>query len=375
MPTEVETNEDTLDLTQTEPDVSASTTTEDISGTSTETNSTSPEDGGEPTSLLDFVAKAVPELELSDEGDDLLSDDEAEETAKAGTDKQEADQTKIVSKDGKPAASGDGAEDDTDKEDGSLEISSKEFQHMNSKTRRKVRALQERAALVEQYEVPARAADSLNSYLRENSIDNDSFNMMLSIGASLQKGDYKTFLDAVSPFVQLAQEQLGIVLSPDLQAQVMQGQITDDYARQLQRERFMLVQKNENLSRQVQLETQTRQEHERSVHVQNANTIAATISSWENSVKATDPDYARKADAMKDITRAIISERGAPRTPQEAVNMAQEAYNRVNGFAKQFAPRPKPTATVPSGVRANSGRAPEPNSLEEAIFQGLRAAQ
>lgn len=376
MPAEVETHEDTLDLTSTETDVSTSATTE---APTSDTNSTSVEGDSEPTTLMDFVTKAVPDLELSEEGDDeLLPETGAEETAKAGTDKQETDQTETVSKEGKPAASVDGTEEDTDKEDGtdaSLEITSKEFQHMNSKTRRKVRALQEQAAMAQQLEVPARAAESLNSYLRQNNIDNESFNTLLSVGAALQRGDFKTFLESITPFVQLAQEQLGIILPHDLQAQVLSGQITDEGARQVQRQRLEMLQRNEALSRQVQLETQQRQESERSFHEQNANTIAATVSSWENSVKAADPDYARKEAAMKDITRAIIAERGAPRTPQEAVAMAQEAYDRVNGFAKQFAPRPKPTAVVPSGVRANSGRAPEPTTLEEAIFQGLRAAQ
>jgi len=375
MPTDVETNEDTLDQTQTETDeVSASTDPEDISEDPSETNSVS-EDDNEPASLMDFVSKAVPDLELSDDGDDLLSETKTEETAKAGTDEQETDQTQDVSKDGKPAATDENPDDETDKEDGSLEITSKEFQRMNSKTRRKVRALQERAAQAEHYEVPARAAESLNSYLRENNIDNDSFNMMLSIGAALQKGDYKTFLEAITPFVSLAQQQLGIALAPDLAQQVQAGQITEDYALHVQRERLRLAQQNDELNRRVQTEAYTRQEHERSAHAQTASNIAATITSWENSVKAADPDYARKADAMKDISRALIAERGAPRTPQEAVALAQEAYERVNSFAKQFVPRPKPTGKVPSGVRANSGRAPEPNSLEEAIFQGLRAAQ
>ncbi len=378
MSTEASANIDAV-LSPSESDVSTSVAhTEDNSTSSVDTNSASNTEGSEPSTLLDFVTKAVPDLELSDESDDLLSETGAEETAKAGTGKQEADQTQNGAADGKPDAPADGTDEDADKDDGSdtsLEISSKEFQHMNSKTRRKVRALQERAALAGQLEVPARAAESLNTYLRQNNIDNDSFNTLLSVGAALQRGDFKTFLESITPFVQLAQEQLGVVLPHDLHAQVMSGQMTEEGARDVQRQRLALMQRNETLSRQAQQEARQRQETELSLHQQNAATIASTVSSWENTVRASDPDYARKAEAMKDITRSLIAERGAPRTPQEAVAMAQEAYNRVNDFAKQFAPAPKPTANVPSGIRSNSGRAPEPRSLEEAVLSGLRAAQ
>ncbi len=336
----------------------------------------SAENNSEPSSLMDYVTKAVPDLKLSEEGDDLLDLSKSDVTAKAGADKQETDQSEQDNGERKPADTDDGQDkDDAEDDETSLVISPKEFQRMNSKTRRKVRELQERAAMLPQLEEPARAAESLNTYLRDNNIDNQSFTTLLGVGAALQRGDFQEFLEAVAPFVHLAQEQLGIILPADLQAQVNAGHITHDGARDVQRQRLELHKRNEELSRRVQQETHHRQERDREFHEQNATTIASAVTTWENSVKAADPDYAQKAAAMKDITRALIAERGVPTNPQEAVQMAQEAYKRVNNFAKQFTPQPRPTAQVPSGIRANSGRTAEPRTLEEAVIQGLRSAQ
>ena len=324
----------------------------------------------------------MPDLEITEEGDDLLTLSKDQNAAKAGTDKQETDPTATAAKkEGSPAGTVENPEDDEDNEaetveDGqSLDISSKEFQRMNSKTRRKVRALQEQAVRVQTLEAPARAAESLNAYLQESNIDNESFTTLLGLGAALQKGDFKTFLEGVAPYVQLAQEYLGHTLPQDLREQVLNGHMTEDGARHVARQRLELVQRNEHLSREARTATVQQEASQRTLIEQNANTIADTVTSWENSVKASDPDYKHKEAAIRDFTRAILAERGAPRDVNQALDMAKEAYRRANEYAKQFAPRPRPTATTPSGTRSNGSSVPEPRTLAEAAIMGLRAAQ
>ncbi|MEA3594692.1 hypothetical protein OIN70_15095, partial [Staphylococcus aureus] len=119
----------------------------------------------------------------------------------------------------------------------------------------------------------------------------ESFTTLLGLGAALQKGDFKTFLEGVAPYVQLAQEYLGHTLPQDLREQVLNGHMTEDGARHVARQRLELVQRNEHLSREARTATVQQEASQRTLIEQNANTIADTVTSWENSVKASDPDY------------------------------------------------------------------------------------
>ncbi|WP_447513548.1 hypothetical protein, partial [Clostridioides difficile] len=53
--------------------VDTGTTVSDTPAASTDTSTSSDANGGEPSSLLEFVTKAVPDLEITEEGDDLLN--------------------------------------------------------------------------------------------------------------------------------------------------------------------------------------------------------------------------------------------------------------------------------------------------------------
>lgn len=54
------------------------------------------------------------------------------------------------------------------------------------------------------------------------------------------------------------------------------------------------------------------------------------VSSWEARTRQADPDFALKAEALRDAARALVAERGHPKTPEEAVQYAQFTYDRVN---------------------------------------------
>lgn len=344
----------------------------------------SQEDAGEPESLMDAILKTNPELEVGDE-EDILAEksDDPDGAAKADTDKQDNDQSdkpKAEDKDGKPAAEEgkDDGEDDGDADDGNLEISSKEFQRMNSKTRRKVRALQDTARQADALREPAQAAENLNKYLRDNNINNQDFDVLLGLGAALQRGDFKTFLEGVSPFVQIAQEYVGQALPKELRDQVLTGEMSEEAAKKLARERMDGEIERTRLQREA--ETTRQRQEEQALETRNtlAQQVGMAVSNWENTVKASDPDYAAKARAVRQYSRSLIEERGRdkPLSPEEAVAIAKEAYRQVNEDLKQWQPKPKPTSRVPDGSqRSTSGQSAEPQSLFEAGMAGLRNAQ
>jgi hypothetical protein len=63
----------------------------------------------------------------------------------------------------------------------------------------------------------------LTGYLREHQLAPDDVNMLLGVGASLRRGDFQGFLNGVMPYVQAAQEALGLRLPPDLPSTVEDG--------------------------------------------------------------------------------------------------------------------------------------------------------
>ena len=46
---------------------------------------------------------------------------------------------------------------------------------------------------------------------------------MLDLAAAMRRGDFRTFLEGVTPYVKLAQESLGIQLPSDLQRRSRAG--------------------------------------------------------------------------------------------------------------------------------------------------------
>jgi hypothetical protein len=72
----------------------------------------------------------------------------------------------------------------------------------------------------------------------------------------------------------------------------------------------------------------------------------------------------------------VIQEKGTPQSPEHAVEIAKEAYERANNTLREFAPAPRATRQTPSSLgRTAAGARPEPKSLMEAALLGLERAQ
>jgi hypothetical protein len=99
--------------------------------------------------------------------------------------------------------------------------------------------------------------------------------------------------------------------------------------------------------------------------------VAGAVSQWEQQVKRADPDYARKEPVVRELLHAVVHERGPPRSPAEAVEIARQAYERANQMASRFVPAPRSTHQVPSSINRVNGARAEPRSLKEAVHLAL----
>lgn len=301
--------------------------------------------------LLDAVLSAVPDAATKDDPDKITF---ATEDAPASS---QPDQEK-------PEAEAPEPETDLDQDP-----TKEELARYHSRTRKRIeKLLNERNAAREE----AQATKNLREYLSANDIAKDDFQLTLDLAVAMRKGEYRAFLEGVAPYVQLAQEALGLSLPQDLQQQVQQGYMTTEAASRMSQERYARLKAEQDAARLAAMQ-QTQQVSQQQAAF--SQSVEQTVSAWETQIRKTDPDYGRKEDAVKNFLWAVVRERGAPASPQQAVEIAQEAYARANNMFRSFAPTPKPTSRVPSSVNRTAGVAPEPKSLMEAAMIGLERAR
>jgi hypothetical protein len=249
-----------------------------------------------------------------------------------------------------------------------------EFNEYPGRTKKRIQKLMQEANNLKREIEPLRAraatTEQLQTFLQQADIAKEDFGLVLDLAAAMRRGDFETFLKGIGPYVQLAQESLGVTLPPDLAQAVQQGHMSQEAARYFAQERTarqLAEGRAQRMTADISSynEGQARRQFQAGVH--------QAVVDWENTVRRSDPDYARKEPLLRDLLHAVVQERGPPRSPQEAVEVAKIAYDRANAVVAGFNPNSqRPTSRVPSSmVRSNSGAAPEPRNLKEAVHLAL----
>ena len=314
-----------------------------------------PEPGETHQSLLEAVQSAVPELRPTDQQD---------------VDGQGASPASSAKSDQAPEVdeSGDLPEEITKEELAKYTHGAKQRIYKLAKQKHELRAEVER---LRQMEPQAQAADSVTKYLRDNDIGREDFLHGLDLMTSIRRGDFQRFYAGIKPYVDLAEQYLGISLSPDLAQAVRQGQMTTEAAVRFGRERMdRAILQNQHQRTQQAAQSQQeyiQQSHEMQQREVLANSVKDHVNQWERTVAAHDPDYGKKAAAVRDTMWAVVRETGQPQSPEAAVGIAREAYRRVNEHYRSWTPPKRPTSRNPSSTGRSTGAAPEAKSLLDAV--------
>jgi hypothetical protein len=343
-------HEPNLELTT--PDVSSG---EDVSSPKrTSSDDTASSSGAEKSekkeTLLEAVLKAVKPADDADEEEPLAGTSPPSESATSPTDAAKAEGDKGP--------------------DLATDPSQEELAGYKKGTRERIEQL---LAQRNQLRAEADVTQTLRNFLVTNDIAREDFQLTLDLAAAMRRGDFKAFLEGVGPYVQLATNALGITLPQDLNNEVKAQRLTFDAAAQVSRDRYAraLAEQREARATQVMGSQQTQAQQ-----AQFARSIEQTVSAWENGIRQTDPDYGRKEETVRQLLWSVVHEQGPPRSPEHAVEIAKEAYNRANGVIRSTAPQRQATRAVPSSInRAASGARPEPRSMMEAAELGLARAR
>jgi hypothetical protein len=336
--------------TPSEPVVETTTTSapESTSTDATDASSSEAPKGETKETLLEAVMKAVKPDDGSEEGTETPPASETAEGPK--TDAQTGERKgPDLSKDPTP----------------------EELQSYKQDTRKRIeQLLSERNS----FRAEADVTRTLREFLVVNDIAREDFQLTLDLAAAMRRGDFKTFLEGIGPYVQLATQALGITLPTDLQSEVQTGRVSYDAAAQMSRDRYAraLAEQRAGRATQVLTNQQTQQQQ-----AQFARSIEHSVTEWENTVRQADPDYARKEATVQNFLWAVVREQGPPQSPEHAVQIAREAYARANNTLRAFAPQLRGTRPVPSSVNrsgAPTARA-EPKTMTEAALLGLERAR
>ena len=240
-------------------------------------------------------------------------------------------------------------------------------------TRKRVeRLLQQRndaRTELERLKEPAGKWTQFYGYLEQHKLAPEDVNLLLAVGANLRAGNMKAFRDGIAPYWQLANEALGDLLPQDLQAKVESGEVTREMAAEMSRIRHANVRLNGQAQASATEATQI-------ANQQNSQRVNAAVTAWEQQIIARDPDYSKKAGAVLRSSQALMSQHPGAMSPDDAVRIAQQAYDEVSGWTGQWRPIQAPaTRPVPQGTRGINGARPEPRNLMEAALLGLQRSR
>lgn len=213
--------------------------------------------------------------------------------------------------------------------------------------------------------------EKLQSFMASNELDARSAATALRIAAQVQ-GALNGRVDPATVMGELAQwtDQLrllaGDALPADVQQRLDDGVIDEATAKEIAHYRAQQV----TTTRRAELDTAALSTQAVSAH---ATLVRSAVQTWEQAIRARDPDYPRKAQLVEarafQLRTQQYGAQGMPPTPEEAMALAQRAYDDVS---KQMQPpRASVRAPLTGAASPKSTVRTPPKTMLEAVQQGL----
>lgn len=298
----------------------------------------------EPQSLLDAVKAAIePKTEEAPQAEEAKPEEKAEET-EAKAEEPEADDSKLPFH--------------THPRFKQLTTQRREFKERAEKA-------EQQLADLEPVKADAGHYQSIVTYMRDQNLTSPEVNEGFQIMAALKNDPLKA-LELLRPHYHNLQLFAGEILPDDLAAKAENGDVEEALARETARLRHAAEFERQ---KREQMEQDQRQHHQHHLQQQATTGMMQAVAQWEAGIKSSDPDFAKKQELVNAYIRAeAIAVQ--PRSPQEAVAIAQRAYEKANQTLAATRPAPTPARPTPSSASITGAR-PEPRTALEAAKLGL----
>lgn len=291
------------------------------------------EDANKPTSLLDVVKSAIEKPVAPEESSAPESEPEA-----------------------KPEAEGEAEAEPQAEDDANLPF----HNHPRWKA-----VIAERDSLRD----PAERMGLIQGFMEEKGLTNEEVAEGYHVMALLKGGpdDLRKARDWFSERLGGLDALLGNVLPDDLQQRVDDGLLDEDGAAELAKARADVALRT---SQEEARSTATAEDARRQDETDRTTAMVGAVEAWEARIKATDPDYSKKAQLVQDRCRSIVAREGKPPlNATEATALADRALAEINADFKAALPKPRRIAPAPAGTSTTASA--EPTSLRGAIDAAL----
>lgn len=208
----------------------------------------------------------------------------------------------------------------------------------------------------------AEQLDRIGTFMRENELTAEEVQKGFEIMA-LMKHNPQAALERLMPHLEVLELASGRKLPKDLQERVDAGEVTPDIAHEAARARMEAAAARSRVERTEQVIQQDRA-REASMAMKTA------VDGWENSVKASDPDYSHIQSFVIDRIRVLMAQQ-SPRTPDEAVALAKRAYEDVKASMRRVLP-PRTQTRPMTSDKSSTTAAAVPTNLEDVVRLALR---
>jgi len=207
--------------------------------------------------------------------------------------------------------------------------------------------------------------DLIVKQIRETGLDQNDLNAVFNIGTLLKKGDVFGARAALEPIWAQVNRLTGGKVPDDLLQDVATGRLAEERARELAVARAAA---EVNANRQ-QLAAR---EHEAKQAQALTSSLVDTVNAWEQTKARLDPDWKLKSPQIMQALKLSLLEGNRPKSPDEAVKMAEKALEEVNGRIRAFRPAPRAIRPAVGGMAASHRSNPaEPKSMREVIDAAL----
>ena len=153
-------------------------------------------------------------------------------------------------------------------------------------------------------------------------------------------------------------------LPKDIQEKVDDGFLDEDAAKELSQARA-------SLHRERAMREQTQKRFTNASQSANETQMADAVKSWGEQTLANDPDFSLKQDEFNDRISAIVAERGTPKSPEDVLSIANDAYDTIN---ERFKSRQPIKQAMKSSTKGKLGGVPvaEPGNMRDIVSQALQ---
>lgn len=216
---------------------------------------------------------------------------------------------------------------------------------------------------VEEARPQVEALLQLQAYAEENGLRGEDVTKGLAIMGNLQSGRFQEFLDAVMPFVATAQQALGLAVSPEIQAMVDAGDMTQEAALKMSQaeQRRVIAERNAAL-----LQERTQEEAATAAQQRHVQALQAAARNTEALLRAQDPAFAQKEPAIKALFGEMLRNAGLPKD----VAAVEAMLRTIHANVSIATPAPVPRATT---QRPTASEPPRRAAAPESTLDQIRA--